>query len=191
MNELKEIINSYYTISEQAFQEIEKLASFVHLPKKTIVFEPNKYEDKFYFIAKGSARVYVIDENGNEISYILFFEKDYLISFEGYLNKKHSYEFIELLEDCILYEFQTEELKNLYQLNNEVANLGRVLAEKFAYDTEQRFIDRLSLSATSRYLKLIENNPEILQRIPLKYIASYLGITQVSLSRIRAKIYHR
>ena len=188
MIKLKEIINSYYTISEQAFQEIEKLASLVHLPKKTMIFEPNKYEDKFYFIAKGSARVFVIDENGNEISYVLFFEKDNLISFEGYLYQKQSYEFIELLEDSILYQFHTEDLKALYEKHIEIANLGRVLADRFAYSTEQRFIDRLSLSATSRYLKLIENNPEIIQRIPLKYIASYLGITQVSLSRIRSKI---
>jgi len=185
---LKEIINSYNTLSDQAFQEIEKLASLVELPKKTIIFEPHRYEEMFYFISKGSARVFVIDENGNEISYILFLEGDYLISFEGYLHKKPSYEFIELLEDSILFQIHTEDLKALFQKNIEIANLGRILADQFAYSTEQRFIDRLSLSATARYLKLIEKNPEILQRIPLKYIASYLGITQVSLSRIRSKI---
>lgn len=188
MKTLKEIVNSYYSISEQAFQEIEKLASLVKLPKKTTIFEPHQYEDKFYFIAKGSARAFVIDENGNEISYVLFFEGDNLISFEGYLNQKPSYEFIELLEDSALYQINTEELKTLYKKDIEIANLGRILADQFAYLTEQRFIDRLSLSATARYLKLIENKPEIIQRIPLKYIASYLGITQVSLSRIRSKI---
>jgi len=188
MKTLQEIVNTYYKISNQAFQEIEKLASLVELPKKTIIFEPHRYEDKFYFIAKGSARVYVIDENGNEISYVLFFEGDNLISFEGYLHQKPSYEFIELLEDSTLYQINTEELKALYNKNIEIANLGRVLADRFAYATEQRFIDRLSLSATARYLKLIEKNPEIIQRIPLKYIASYLGITQVSLSRIHSKI---
>lgn len=158
------------------------------MPKKTIVFKPKQYEPYFYFIAKGSARVYVVDDEGNEVSYILFLERDYLLSFDGYLHQKPSYEYIELLEDSVLYRIDTEELKHLYNTDLELANFGRILADKFAYYTEQRFIDRLSLSATARYLKLIDTYPEIIQRIPLKYIASYLGITQVSLSRIRAKI---
>lgn len=188
MYSLREIIHHYYPISEQAFQKIEALVKMVEMPKKTIVFDPKQYEPKFYFIAKGSARVYVVDDDGNEVSYILFLEKDYLLSFDGYLHQKPSYEYIELLEDSILYELNTEDLKHLYDSDLELANFGRVLADKFAYYTESRFIDRLSLSATARYLKLIETYPEIVQRIPLKYIASYLGITQVSLSRIRAKI---
>ena len=188
MYSFREIIQHYYPLSETAFQKINALVTQVEMPKKTIVYDTKQYEPKFYFIAKGSARVYIIDDDGNEVSYILFLEKDYLLSFDGYLYKKPSYEYIELLEDSILYELNTEDLKALYQTDLELANLGRALADQFAYATEQRFIDRLSLSATARYKKLIENHPEIVQRIPLKYIASYLGITQVSLSRIRSKI---
>ena len=188
MYSLREIINHYYSISEASFQRLEQLITLVELPKRTIVFDPKQYESKFYFIAKGSARVYVIDDEGNEVSYILFLEKDYLLSFDGYLHQKPSYEYIELLEDSVLYQLDIEALKRLYQTDLELANLGRVLSDQFAYATEQRFIDRLTLSATARYKKLIENHPEILLRIPLKYIASYLGITQVSLSRIRSKI---
>lgn len=188
MYSLREIINKYHSISEESFQKLEQLTTLVKMPKRTIVFDPKQYESKFYFIAKGSARVYVIDDEGNEVSYILFLEKDYLLSFDGYLHQKPSYEYIELLEDSVLYQLDTEKLKLLYDTDLEISNFGRILAEEFAYFTEQRFIDRLSLSATARYKKLIENHPEILHRIPLKYIASYLGITQVSLSRIRAKI---
>lgn len=188
MYSFQEITQHYYPLSRKAYQKLNALVKPVEMPKKTIVFDPKQYEPKFYFIAKGSARVYIIDEEGNEVSYILFLEKDYLLSFDGYLYKKPSYEYIELLEDSVLYELNTEDLKNLYASDLELANFGRILSEQFAYITEQRFIDRLSLSATARYLKLIESYPEIIQRIPLKYIASYLGITQVSLSRIRAKI---
>ncbi len=188
MYALKEIIDHYYPLSAQSFEKLEGLIQQVQLSKKTIIFDPKQYEPKFYFIAKGSARVFIIDDEGNEVSYILFLEKDYLLSYDGYLHQKPSYEYIELLEDSILYELNTEDLKALYQTDLELANLGRALADQFAYATEQRFIDRLSLSATARYKKLIENHPEIVQRIPLKYIASYLGITQVSLSRIRSKI---
>ncbi|MBF0596315.1 Crp/Fnr family transcriptional regulator [Faecalibacter rhinopitheci] len=188
MYSFREIIQEYYPLSETAFQKINALATQVEMPKKTIVFDTKQYEPKFYFIAKGSARVYIIDDEGNEVSYILFLEKDYLLSFDSYLYKKPSYEYIELLEDSVLFELNTEELKALYANDLELANLGRTMSDQFAHYTEQRFIDRLSLSATARYLKLIENYPEIIQRIPLKYIASYLGITQVSLSRIRAKI---
>ncbi|WP_322970601.1 Crp/Fnr family transcriptional regulator [Faecalibacter sp. LW9] len=188
MYSFREIIQHYYPLSETAFQKLNALVTPVEMPKKTIVFDTKQYEPKFYFIAKGSARVYIIDDEGNEISYILFLEKDYLLSFDGYLYQKPSYEYIELLEDSVLYELNTEALKTLYTTDLELANFGRALSDQFAHFTEQRFIDRLSLSATARYLKLIDTYPEIIQRIPLKYIASYLGITQVSLSRIRAKI---
>ena len=188
MYSFREIIQHYYPLSETAFQKINALVTEVKMPKKTIVFDTKQYEPNFYFIAKGSARVFVVDDEGNEISYILFLEKDYLLSFDGYLHQKPSYEYIELLEDSVLYQLDTEALKKLYQTDIELANLGRILADRFAYTTEQRFIDRLSLSAAARYKKLIENHPEIIQRIPLKYIASYLGIAQSSLSRIRAKI---
>lgn len=188
MHSLREIINWYHPISDSSFQKLEELTALVEMSKRTIVFDPKQYESKFYFIAKGSARVYVIDDEGNEVSYILFLEKDYLLSFDGYLHQKPSYEYIELLEDSVLYQLDTEALKFLYETDLELANFGRILADRFAYFTEQRFIDRLTLSATARYKKLIENHPEIIQRIPLKYIASYLGITQVSLSRIRSKI---
>ena len=188
MYSLRGIINHYHPISEASFQKLEELTVMVEMSKRTIVFDAKQYESNFYFIAKGSARVYVIDDEGNEVSYILFLEKDYLLSFDGYLHQKPSYEYIELLEDAVLYQLDIEVLKRLYQTDLELANLGRVLADQFAYATEQRFIDRLTLSATARYKKLLKNHPEIIQRIPLKYIASYLGITQVSLSRIRSKI---
>lgn len=184
---LREIIDSYYPLSDEAFAKVERLTKLVHFPKKTALFEPDRYEPDLYILAKGTARVYIINEQGEEVSYILFLEKSVLLSFDGYLHQMPSYEYIELLEDSVLYHLKTEALKQLYLEDLEICNFGRILSDYFAYQTEARFIDRLSLSATERYQKLMKDNPEVLQRIPLKYIASHLGITQVSLSRIRAK----
>lgn len=186
MVNLKDIIDDYYPLSPEAYQKIEAITQLIHLPKKTILFSPDRYEPDFYLISKGAARVYIVDENGNELSYLLFLEKAALLSFEGYLHQTSSYEHIDLLEDTSLYQLKTEELKKLYREDLEICNFGRSISDHWAYQTEARFIDRLSLSATERYAKLVRENPEIIQRIPLKYIASHLGITQVSLSRIRA-----
>lgn len=75
MVNLKDIIDDYYPLSPEAYQKIEAITQLIHLPKKTILFSPDRYEPDFYLISKGAARVYIVDENGNELSYLLFLEK--------------------------------------------------------------------------------------------------------------------
>ena len=85
---------------------------------------------------------------------------------QSYVNNQKGYEDVELLEECELYELKTEKL----------------------IKSEKRLIALQFNTATQRYLALLKNYPSILQRVPLAHIASYLGVTQVSLSRIRANI---
>ncbi len=106
----------------------------------------------------------------------------------SYVENKPGYENIELLEACELYELKIDNLRKLYQQDIHIANWGRRLAEQELIKTEERLISRQVRAAGERYKDLMKQHPEFLQRIQLGYIASYLGITQVSLSRIRAEI---
>ncbi|MEG2100855.1 MAG: Crp/Fnr family transcriptional regulator, partial [Flavobacterium sp.] len=79
-------------------------------------------------------------------------------------------------------------LQKLFEIDIHIANWGRKFAEKELIKTEERLISHQFSNATERYLELLQNNPQLIQRVQLGYIASYLGISQVSLSRIRAEI---
>lgn len=95
---------------------------------------------------------------------------------------------IELLEDCELYELKIQNLQKLFEKDIFIANWGRRFAEQELIKTEERLISRQFRTARERYKELLKNNSDLIQRVQLGHIASYLGITQVSLSRIRAEI---
>ena len=107
---------------------------------------------------------------------------------KSYVDSHQNYENIHLLEDSILYRLEISALRELFETDIHIANWGRKLAEKELVKTEELFISRQFRTASQRYLELLKEQPEILQRVQLGYIASYLGITQVSLSRIRSDI---
>jgi CRP-like cAMP-binding protein len=102
--------------------------------------------------------------------------------------EKKGYENIELLENSELYRLATHNLQKLFLEDVQIANWGRKFAEQELIKTEERFISGQFRTATERYVELLQNNPGLIQRVQLGYIASYLGITQVTLSRIRASI---
>src|SRR5690606_25504806 len=104
---------------------------------------------------------------------------------KSYVERSKGYENVELLEDCELYELKIDHLNSLYNQDIHIANWGRRLAEKELLKIESRIVSTELLSAKERYDRLMSNSPSLIQRVPLKYIASYLGITPVSLSRIR------
>lgn len=106
----------------------------------------------------------------------------------GYVNNRPGYETVELMEPSVLYVLKHSDLQRLFLDDINIANWGRRYAETELIATERRLISFLLTDASERYSRLMADNPEYLQRLPLGSIASYLGITQVSLSRIRAKV---
>ncbi|HUH25654.1 MAG TPA: Crp/Fnr family transcriptional regulator [Flavobacterium sp.] len=140
-----------------------------------------------YFIKKGIVRAYAPMPD-REVTFWFGSEGATVVSMNSYVNNKPSYETIELLEDCILYQINSETLQNLYKTDIEIANWGRKFAEDELIKSEERLISLQFKSAKERYLDLIQHHPNLIQRVALGHIASYLGITQVSLSRIRADI---
>lgn len=184
---IEEILKDFSTLSNESLQLIISKIKLVSLPKNTILMDADKVEKKVYFIKKGMARAYTIDD-GNEITFWFGKEGDCILSMRSYVINKPSYETIQLLEDCELYEIEMKELFDLYLSNLEIANWGRKFAEIELINTEERFISRQIGTAKNRYEKLLSENPSLINRVQLGYIASYLGISQVTLSRIRSEI---
>jgi CRP-like cAMP-binding protein len=185
--QLSFLIDGIYPISESSKKILESCFTEREFPKKHLLLEADKLEQNLYLLKKGIVRAYY-DTPEKDISFWFGVEGDPILSMKTYVLNEKSYENIELLEDSILYEIKISDLKNLYESNLEIANWGRKLAEKELVKTEELFISRQFKTATERYTELLKERPEILKRVSLKVIASYLGITQVSLSRIRAEI---
>lgn len=185
--EIEQILNQISPLSSQSIQLIADKIQLIRLSKNTTLIDADKVEKKLYFIKKGIVRAYTIDD-GKEITFWFGKEGDLILSMRSYVENKIGYETIELMEDCELYEIKSFDLQLFYATNLEIANWGRKLAEIELIKTEERFISRQLGTAIDRYKKLLEENPSLINRVQLGYIASYLGISQVTLSRIRAEI---
>lgn len=185
--DIEQILDKIYPLSESSKLILKShIAEVVFLKNHTLI-SSDKVEKDLYFIKKGIARTFVFND-GDETTFSFGKEGDTIISFNSYIADKKGYENVELLEDCILYKINTQDLRALYKENLEIANWGIRFAETLLLRTEDRLLKRQSGNAAQRYELLLTIYPNLLQRVQLGYIASYLGITQVSLSRIRASI---
>jgi CRP-like cAMP-binding protein len=149
--------------------------------------EADKIVPHVYFIRKGIVRAYATTES-NDITFWFGSEGETIVSMKSYVDNKPGYESIELLENCDLYMLETESLRKLFNEDIHIANWGRKFAERELVRTEELIISRQFKTALERYTDLMNQKPDLIKRVQLGHIASYLGITQVSLSRIRAEI---
>lgn len=184
---IDEIINQNFLMPETSKEVLKTYISEISFPKNHILIHADKIEKSLYFIKKGVVRAFSII-NDQEISFWFGQEGEAILSMKSYIHQEKGYESIELLEDCEFYKINTDDLHKLYCKDINISNWGRAFAEKEMLKTEERLISRISMNATERYLQLLKQNPGLLLRVQLGHIASYLGITQVSLSRIRGEI---
>ncbi|KFC24367.1 Crp/Fnr family transcriptional regulator [Chryseobacterium sp. FH1] len=181
------ILDRIFPLPEHSKSVLKTLISEIEFPKDIIIIQAGKVEKTIYFIKKGIVRAFVPQEN-QDVTFWFGKEGDVVLPMKSYVDNHPNYENIHLLEDSVLYQLEISALRELFETDIHIANWGRKLAEKELVKTEELFISRQFRTASQRYLQLLKEQPEILQRVQLGYIASFLGITQVSLSRIRAEI---
>lgn len=184
--EIETILDKILKLPATSLYNLTNAITKVQYPKGHRLLNADKVERNIYFIKEGIARAYT-HSSDHEITFWFGKEGDTVVSMRSYVDNHKGYENIDLLEDSILYKINIATLNRLFTEDIYIANWGRKFAEQELLRTEERLIQKLFKSASERYEILIKDSPELLQRIQLSYIASYLGITQVSLSRIRAK----
>ena len=143
-------------------------------------------EPNLFFIGRGIARA-CISADGKKVTFWIGAEGSALISLKSYVDDEPGYETVELMEDSLLYVLKRSDLERFLAEDIHIANWARRFAESEFLRTEQKLIPMLFLPAARRYETLLRERPELLRRVPLETLASYLGITPVSLSRIRAR----
>lgn len=186
---LPELLSTVYPLPANSLAKVLALAEYVELPQGTLLFRDDALAHHIYVLQHGLARAYARRADG-EVTFWFSEEGAVLVSIRGYTEQAVSYETIELLEDSRLFRLPMRTLQQLYQTDVHLANWGRVMVERVWLQTERQLIARQFRTAAERYADLVQQSPRLLQRVALGHIASYLGITQVTLSRVRAKFKH-
>lgn len=158
----------------------------VILAKNDFLLTEGKICRHLYFVQHGAVRgFYNLD--GKEITHWFAFEPDFVTSFHSFITQEPAVENIQLLEGSILWAISKSNLDALMSQHHEVERLVRIAYEKYYLRLEERFVNAHFKTASERYQNLLLQNPSLLARVSLGHIASYLGITQETLSRIRSK----
>lgn len=187
MNEFIEALRTVYPLSDTSIDILLSHAEVISMKKGELVITEHQGGKNAYFIVKGLARGYVI-QNGKDSTLWFASIGMTLLSMNAYLFTREGYENIELLEDAELLRIPVAMLNHLFETNLELCNWGRRMADHIIHRMELHFMRRNFMSASQRYHFFVTDEPELLKKVPLRHIASYLGVSQVSLSRIRAGI---
>lgn len=167
--------------TKKVFQDllIEK-----EIASKTILLKEGEISNTIYFIRKGCLREW-FNKDGKDITFQFFFEGQQVASIDSFMNQEPSLFTIESIEPSSVLSIQKEAFEEMLQAYPELSETFQSLIFQRFRNYTRLFLSRIKDTPKERYEDLITNNPEIVKRVPQHYIASYLGITPVSLSRIR------
>lgn len=187
MEKLLEYLNSIHPISQSLLEYLSLNLKVKTLQKKDFLLKKGRVNTEICFVQSGLLRCfYMIDEK--EVSSWFMKEGDVIISVESFFTQKESFESIQAVEDSELYYITYEELQFIYKHYAEFNFIGRVLTERYYTLSEQRLFSMRMQRARDRYLYLLEHHAELILRVPSKYLASYLGIAEPTLSTIKSCI---
>ena len=188
MDKLFSFFVQFQPLSTEAKDAIKAICSVVNL-KKNEELQPIGHTCRtIYFVKKGIARIYYY-KDGIDITESFSFENSIVARVESLFTEKPSRKAIQIVEDAEIIAINAPQLFKLYDTYPQIERLFCKIFEKGYVETVNRIESLQFHTAEERYLALLQESPDVLRRIPLKYIASYLGITQVTLSRIRATKY--
>ena len=182
--QLFQLFKKYTALSEKAEEAIVAICSSITIKKNKDLQSIGHTCKTIYFINKGIARIYYF-KDGIDVTENFFFENSIIARVESLFTGKPSRKAIQVLEDAEIVGINANQLFKLYDSFPEIERLFRKIFEAAYVETVHRIEGIQFHTAEERYKALLQEAPDILKRVPLKYVASYLGITQVSLSRIR------
>lgn len=184
--QLFQVIDQIVPFSDKEKALMESSFSFRQVPKKFKLTEEGKVARELYFIVKGLVRLYYT-KDGTEITGFIFRENLFASSYDSFLRRVPSIQTLETLEDCDLLVITYSDLQKLYQEIPKMQVLGRIVAEQRFINGQMILASFILDSPEERYRKFEAEHGDLLLRVPHHIIASYLGMTPVSMSRIRKR----
>ena len=183
-----EVVYHHPLIGKEELQKIMEAHTKIDFNQGDILLEKDKTAREFYLIGNGLLRSFLYDCDGNEITTEFYCVNEILIESFSLFQRMPSKETFQALSDGFAWKIEFDIFQRLLQQLEGLREWGRNWATSQLFVSKLRSVNLLTMSATDRYLALINERPQIVQQAPLKYVASYLGITDSSLSRIRKEI---
>lgn len=180
-------IQQIYPLSPESIEALVPFLTQKSFVRKEFLVRQGNVSNELHFIISGCVREYFEDADANEINTWFGFENAIAVSTYSFFSQKPSLTHIQALEDTSTIVINHEDLQKLFNQFHEIERLGRLLAEQYLVQIEEMKIILQTLSAKQRYEYLLQNKPEFIKRIPLKYLASFLGIKLETLSRVRGQ----
>lgn len=188
MNLEAQLFENIYVHPLLGKEEIKAIATAhkkIHLKKGDHFLEKGKNSNSYLILINGLMRSYVHNHENEEITTNFFSNNEIVIEVSSLFQRIKSDENIEALTDCECFEIDFEDFQNLFHAMPGFIEWGRAWMSNELFELKQRSIFMITEDATTRYQKLFEEKPMVVKHAPLKQVASYLGITNSSLSRIR------
>lgn len=181
------MIKSIYPVEAATEAYARSIIRPVLVKEGELLVQSGSYCDHLYFVEKGVLRGFV--KHGNrDITTWITAENELVTSISSYYNQIPSIENIEAIEDALLWAIHRDHMQYMFSHFPEINMIVRIILEKYYQDAEERaYISRLS-DATAKYHRFLNTRHRLLNRVPLRIIASYLGMTEETLSRIRSRL---
>lgn len=180
-------IARYHPLSTPAQAAVQESFEQRILAKGTPLITEGQVCRHLYFLESGALRGFYNLE-GKEVTHWFAFADDFATSFHSFITGQPAVEGIQLLEGCVLWSIRKEALTDLMGRFHEIERAVRIAYENYYIRLEERYVNAQFTTAAERYQTLLQQTPHMIERVPLGYIASYLGISQETLSRIRSRL---
>ena len=186
--DLDRIFGKFGKLTPEQINDIHTRVQPLKLKRNQFFVEKGKMANYMAFINKGYLRVY-FDYESDESTRDIPSVNSFTTAFSSFITKKPSFEVVRAITDCELLLIHRNDLNDLYQKYSVLQLIGRRIMEEMFVRMQKRMYSLLTQNAEDRYKTLLKEKPDFIQNIPLQYIASYLGITSQSLSRLRRNIF--
>ena len=183
------IINRFVELPAAEWDHLTSMLGVRHVKKGSHLLKEGEHCRTLYYLIKGGARFYYINDAGDEVTSNFIFENNFVVAFESLFSRSSSMENIIMLEDSILFTLSDRHLNEL--LNRHPAwevLLNKLIAKHFLRIIEKERM-LLLCDYDARYLKVLDTRPYLFQRVEQQHIASYLRMTPETLSRIKKRVY--
>ncbi len=187
MDELRHYLNQLVPMNDEDWIFFSSKLEKHHVGKKQTLVEVGQVENQLSFIEKGTVRLYFPQEE-NDVTFGFCFENQFVCAYDSFITQTVCSYRVETLNETVLWSLTYEDLQEVYSNTISGNKLGRIIGENLYLIKSRREQSFLNETAEERYLKLFKERPNVIKEIPLKYIASYIGVTPQALSRIRKRI---
>lgn len=186
-----EVVKSITPISETDIQILISLLENKSIKKHAYLLKEGEICRHAYFLVKGFFRMYYLDFDGNEINYRFTAEKNFLVDFQSFLTQRPSNFNWQAMEDSELFALPYQQIQEAYSASPSWNTFGRLIAERVYLQLNERVEMLQFMTPEERYTHIVNTNQDLLNRVTLFHLSSYLGIKPESLSRLRKRLTKR